>query len=333
MKLSKEVKIGLLLLVAIGLFIFGFNYLKGRNIFNPQAKYYAVYDHIDGLVEANPVQVNGFSIGQVNKIDFEEGNTGRIILEFTINKEEFMIPQNSVAKIISSDLLGSKAVQIVIGDSKTLLSPGDTLLSDIESSLGEAVNKQVLPLKNKAEKLMLSIDSVLAVVQYIFNEKSREDIKQSLESVNMAIKTLKKTALRVDTLVSEQRFRLSRISSNVESITGNLKNNNEKLTKIITNFSSISDSLAKANIATTINNANTALAQAASITEKINKGEGTMGMLVNNDSLYKNLNSAARDLDLLLEDLRLHPGRYVSISVFGRKDKSDKKSKNQPTSN
>lgn len=334
MKLSKEVKIGLLLLIAIGLFIFGFNYLKGRNIFNPQAKYYAIYEHIDGLVEANPVQVNGYSIGQVNKIQFEKGNTGRIVIEFTVNDDDFKVPSNSVAKIISSDLLGSKAVQVIIGDSKKILAPGDTLLSDIESSLGEAVNKQVLPLKNKAEKLMLSIDSVLAVIQYIFNEKSREDIKQSLESVNLAIKTLKKTALRVDTLVSEQRFRLSRISSNVESITGNLKNNNEKLTKIITNFSSISDSLAKANIASTLNNANIALKQTASITEKINKGEGTMGMLVNNDSLYRNLNSAARDLDLLLEDLREHPGRYVHISVFGKSDKADKKKKkSQPKSN
>lgn len=333
MNLSKEVKIGLLLLAAIALFIFGFNYLKGRNIFNPQAKYYAVYDHIDGLVEANPVQVSGYSIGQVTKIDFEKGNTGRIMIEFSVNKGDFQIPDNSVAKIISSDLLGSKAVQIVIGNSTKMLAPGDTLLSDVESSLGEAVNKQVLPLKNKAEKLMLSIDSVLAVIQYIFNEKSREDIKQSLESVNLAIRTLKKTALRVDTLVSEQRFRLSRISANVESITGNLKNNNEKLSKIIANFSSISDSLAKANLATTINNANTALSQAASITEKINKGEGSMGMLVNNDSLYRNLNSAARDLDLLLEDLRLHPGRYVHISVFGKKDKSDKQKKKQPTSN
>lgn len=323
MRFSKEVKIGLLLLAAIALFIFGFNFLKGRNIFYPQDKYYAVYDHIDGLVQGNPVQVNGYAIGQVNKIELEKGNTGRIIVEFRVSKSDFEIPENSVAKIVG-DLLGSKTVQIIPGNSKVYLESGDTLLSDIETSIGESVNRTVLPLKIKAEKMMSSIDSVLTVIQYIFNEKSREDIKQSIESINVAIRTLRKTALRVDTLVSEQRFRLSRISSNVESITLNLKNNNEKLSKIVTNFASISDSLAKANIASTLNNANMALKQTASITEKINKGEGSMGMLVNNDSLYRNLNSAARDLDLLLEDLKENPGRYVHISVFGKKDKKKK---------
>jgi phospholipid/cholesterol/gamma-HCH transport system substrate-binding protein len=327
-KVSREVKIGLLLLVAIALFIFGFNYLKGTNIFKPQKKYYAVYERIEGLVEANPVQINGYSIGQVNKIDLEKGNTGRIIIEFTVNKSDLPLPDNSVAKIVSSDLLGSKAVQIILGNSNKYLQSGDTLLSDVESTLGETVNKQVLPLKNKAEKLISSIDSVLAVIQYIFNEDSQEDIKQSLESVNSAIRTLKKTALRVDTLVNEQRFKLSRISTNIESITLNLKNNNDKLAKIFANLQSVTDSLAKANLTSTVNNANRALAQAAAITEKINKGEGTMGMLVNNDTLYKNLNSAARDLDLLLKDLKDHPSRYVQVSVFGKKEKKDKKSKN-----
>lgn len=325
MKLSKEVKIGLLLLAAIALFIFGFNFLKGRNIFNPQGKYYAVYDRIEGLVAANPVQINGFSVGQVNKIELEKGNTGRIIVEFTINNSDLQIPDSSIAKIISSDLLGSKALQLVLSNSKTYMQSGDTLLSEVEASLGDEVNKQVLPLKNKAEKLMLSIDSVLTVIQYIFNPESREDIKASLDNVSQAILTLKRTSLRLDTLMSEQRFRLSRISSNIESITNNLKNNNEKISIILANFASISDSLAKANVASTINNANLTLRQTAAITEKINKGEGSLGMLVNNDSLYKNLNSAARDLDLLLADLREHPGRYVHISVFGRKDKTKKK--------
>jgi len=330
-KISKEVRIGVIVTLAIALLIFGFNFLKGKNVFFEQVKYYAVYDRVEGLVESNPVQINGYSVGHVDKISFLPDNSGRIVVRFVIKEEEFQIPRNTVARVVSSDLLGSKAVQLILGKSQQFHEPGDTLISGIQASLTEEVNKQVAPIKVKAEKLISSLDSVLAVIQYIFNEESTENIKESFESINTAIRTLKKTALRVDTLVIEQRTRLARISSNVEAITSNFRSNNEKLNKIITNFASISDSMAKANFAATIANANRALTQTASITEKINRGEGSLGLLVNNDSLYNNLNAASRDLDLLLEDVRLHPKRYVSISVFGRKDKPIKEK--SPSSN
>lgn len=329
MKVTPEVKIGLVVTAAIALLIFGFNFLKGRNIFSSQDTYYAIYDRIDGLVESNPVQINGYTVGQVKNISMLQDNTGRIVVEFVVKEDDIKIPKNSVAKVISSDLLGSKAIQLKLGRSKEYVKEGDTLISGVQASLTDEVNKQVLPLKNKVETLMSSLDSVLDVVQYIFNEKSSNDIKQSFESINQAIRTLKKTALRVDTLVIEQKDRLARITSNVESITTNFRNNNDKLTKIMANFSSISDSVAKANLTATINNANRTLKQTALITEKINKGEGSLGLLVNNDSLYNNLNSASRNLDLLLEDLRRNPKRYVHFSVFSGSDKQKTKKSNK----
>lgn len=321
MNISRETKIGLLVASSIGLLVFGFNFLKGKNIFFKRDKYYAVYEKIDGLVESNPVQINGFTVGQVRDIYFHPDNSGRIIVSFVMKDTEFKIPKNTIARVISADFLGSKAIQLVLGNSQQYYQDGDTLIAGIQASLTEEVNKQVLPLKNKAEKLIGSIDSVLAVVQYIFNEESTQNIKNSFESINDAITTLKKTSIRIDTLVSEQRVKFLRISSNLESITNNVRNNNEKITKVINNFSSLSDTLLKANIASTISNTNKTLTQVADITEKINKGEGTLGLLLNNDSLYNNLNSASKDLDLLLEDMRVNPSRYVHFSVFGRKEK------------
>lgn len=321
MKLSAEVKTGIIVTAAICLLIFGFNFLKGRNIFHSQSNYFAVYDRIDGLVEANPVQINGYTVGQVKNIQMMPDNSGRILVEFVVKEDDVKIPKHTIARVISSDLLGSKAIQLLLSNSVEYTQPGDTLISGIQMSLTDEVNKQVLPLKNKVETLMASIDSVLDVVQYIFNEKSSNDIKQSFESLSQSIIILKRTALRVDTLVGEQRGRLNKITEHVESITGNLRNNNEKLSKIITNFSAISDSMAKANVAQTINNANKSLQHTADIMDKISRGEGSMGMLVNNDSLYKNLAAASKDLDLLLEDMRLRPKRYVHFSIFGRKEK------------
>jgi phospholipid/cholesterol/gamma-HCH transport system substrate-binding protein len=323
-KLSREVRIGLIVTAATALLIYGFNFLKGKNIFSKRFKFYAVYSRIDGLVESNPVQINGYTVGRVSDIHFLPGNSGKIIIEMALNEDELKLPSNTVARVISSDLLGSKAVQLILGDAPTPAVSGDTLLADVQASLGDEVNKQVQPIKAKAEKLISSIDSVLVVIQAIFNEKSQGELIQSFESINLAIKSLKKTSYRVDTLIAEQRIRLSRITSNVESITGNFKNNNDKVTKILTNFSTISDSLVKANIAQTVMNANKSLKETADILEKIKRGEGSLGLLVNNDSLYNNLNNASKDLDALFVDMKEHPKRYVHFSVFGRKDRQKK---------
>lgn len=321
MKLSKEAKTGILGTVAIALFIFGFNFLKGTNIFSTQRHFFAVYNSIEGLVEANSVVVNGYKIGIVKTISLKPDNSGKIVVEFSVTDNSINIPQNSVAKIISSDLLGTKAIQIIFANDKGMIQDGDTLKSDIEEDLKSAVDKRIAPLQKKAESLISSVDSVMIVVQSVFNESARQNLKNSFESIQNSLQTFERTSKRLDTLVASEKNKLSVILSKVESISSNLAANNEKLTNIINNFSSISDSLAKANITSTVNNANTALSQASQIMEKINKGEGSMGMLVNNKSLYNKLDSASANLDRLFIDMKEHPRRYVHFSVFGKKDK------------
>jgi phospholipid/cholesterol/gamma-HCH transport system substrate-binding protein len=319
--LKKEVKAGILVVVAIALFIFGFNFIKGRNIFHPQRTFYAVYDHIDGLATSNPVVVNGFHLGQVQSTTLLPGTKAKILVTFTVNQPDFEIPTNSVAKIVSMDLLGSKAIEIVMGDALTYHAVGDTLNSDVQASLTEEVNRQVAPLKNKAENLISSVDSVLTIVQTLLNKEAIANIERTFQSISRTISSLEQTAHRIDTVVTEERGRITSIIANIESISTNFRDNNQKLNQIITNFESISDSIAKANIASTINNADRSLTQTNEILEKINRGEGSIGMLLHNDTLYKNLERASLDLDRLLKDIRLNPQRYLHFSIIGRRDR------------
>lgn len=326
MKISKEVRIGLVVTIGIAMLIYGFNFLKGKSLFSEQQDFYAVYSHVDGLIEANTVQINGLRVGRVNTIKLHPDFPGKIVVSFSINNNyDIQIPDNSIAKIISSDLMGTRAIQILLGNSKQYTKQGDTLTSEIQASLSDEVNAQVRPLKEKAENLILSIDSVMSVVQAVFNQSARDNLTRSFESIKLSLETFQKTSLRMDTLVASEKEKLGVIFSKIESISSNIANSNEKLTNVINNFSDISDSLAQANIRSAIENTNIALRQASEIMDKINKGEGSLGMLVNDKGLYQHLDSAATNVNNLVNDLNSHPKRYVHFSIFGKKDKDLKK--------
>ena len=322
MKIKREVKIGVIVTVALALLFWGFNFLRGKNVFTQQREFYAVYEQIDGLTEANPVLVNGFKVGQVDKMYFLSPTDGRIVVRIAMYND-IIIPKNTIAKIMSSDLLGSKAIELKLGNSTKVANSGDTLLSSIQGSLQDEVSKQILPFKKKAESLLLSMDSVMAVIQYVFNKETRDNLAKSFENIKYTLDNLKHFSYNIDTLVSAQKNRLAAIIGNVESLTRNLKDNNQKITTILNNFSSISDSLAKANISKTIKKADNALEQFSQITNKINNGTGSLSLLLNNDTLYNNLKSASKELDELLLDVKLHPKRYVHFSLFGKSSKKD----------
>lgn len=313
------------MLVAIGVFIYGFNFLKGNNLFNPQRKLYAVYPRIDGLLEANPLLLKGYKVGQVNKIELREKNGKYDVLVTFFLSSDVEIPKNSVAKIVSSDLLGSKAVELVFSKEQSNVSSGDYLVGASEDDLKTSVNKQIAPLQKKAEGLISSIDSVMQVVTQVMNANVRQNLITSFESIKNTIITLEHTTYKVDTLLSKEQYAIADIIQKVSSITSNIEKNNDKLSNVINNFSNISDSLAKANVKKTIEETNKALADANLLLAQINSGQGTMGKLIKNDSLYNNLNKSAEDLDKLVKDLRINPERYVHISVFGRKDRNKPK--------
>ena len=320
MTIKKEVKIGGIVVIAVFLFIYGLNFLKGKNIFTARTHYYVVYKNVGGLTESNPVYFNGFVVGKVNKIFFAPDMKGGIVVDFVLRENDLKIPKNSIARIFSDGLLGTKAIGLDFGTSTEYAESGDTLLPNLENSLTAQMSEQLMPVKDKAENLIVRADSLMAVITKLFSPGVNDNLRHSIENVNSI-------TLNVNGMVAEQRKRLDAITANIESISKNLKDNNENLTKIMANFKNISDSIAKANLAQTLNNANLAVKQTAEIMEKINSGKGSLGMLVNNDSLYKHLDNASRDLDRLLVDLKEHPKRYVHLSVFGKSDKPSKKKK------
>jgi len=316
----KELKIGILVSAGLLILIFGINYLKGKNLFSTARYYYAVYDRIDGLLPSSPVVSRGLQIGLVDKIYFHPNDPRKIIVKFMVFAKEIKIPKDSEARIFSSDLFGTKAVQLLLSENNEFAVKGDTLLSSIQISLGDEINETVKPLKNKVEALVSSMDSVLVVVQHIFNDKTQKGLVSSFESINRSIRHFESTSQNLDLLVSSERTKLGRIFDNIESISKNFKANNDKLNNVFNNLDKISNDIAAANVKNSLLSLEKSMSDLSLVIDRVNKGEGTIGQLAMNDSLYKNLENASRNMELLLEDMRLRPKRYVHFSVFGKKD-------------
>ena len=307
--MNKELKIGLFAIVAIITLVFGINYLKGKNLLNSNRNFYAVYENIGGLSVGSPVMMNGYKVGMVSDITLLIENNQKLLVAINVEKE-FNIPANTVCRIVSQDLMGTKGIDLVLGDASDFLAIGDTLISDIEATLQAEVNAQILPLKNKAEELIGSIDSVMMIVATVLNKDTRENLRNSLQSLDKTFLVMSSTMLKVDSLVNINDERISKVVQNLESITTNLESSNGEIKTILTNFAMLSDSLAKADIVETLRNVN-------EITSRINNGEGSLGLLLKDDQLYANFEKSTRELGYLLEDIKNNPSRYVNFSIIG----------------
>ncbi len=325
-RFSREVKAGFLTIATLAAFIWSYNFLKGKDVFRRQRVFYVVYDNVAGLMTANSVTINGLHVGQVNSLYFHPNKPGKVVVELYMSND-IPVPVNSSARLFSSDLLGTRGIQIIPGDSPVMAVSGDTLISQVQQSLQDEVNDMVEPIMRKTENLITSFDTVLNVLSDLFNRETRDNLTGTVMSLRNTMRNLESATLTVDTLVESQKTRLAKIIANAESISSNLKQNNENLSRIISNTATLSDSLAQADIAGTLNKVNRAVSNLSNIVDQVNKGEGTLGQLVNNDKMYNELESASRELNLLLEDMRLHPDRYIHFSVFGR---SPKKNQYQP---
>ena len=320
--MSKEIKIGLLVVAGALALFFGTNFLKGAGIFGGGNYYYGVYPNSGGIMVSNPVTIKNVQVGIVNEVELDKTDFESVIVRFTITKKGVQLPVGTEARIVSADFLGSKQLSLLLSDSDEFHDVNDTLYTGMEKELQELVTEQIAPLKLKSEQLLSSLDSMVLMVRSILDEDTRENIAESFESLNASFRNFEKTSLQLDNLMSEEKDKLARIIQNVDSISTNWANNGELISNIITNFSSVSDSLAASNIASTINELNDAMADVNDITEKINLGQGSLGLFINDDALYNRLSSASDQLDALLEDVRLHPERYAHFSVFGRKERT-----------
>ena len=310
-------------MAGIVLLVLGVNYLKGFNPFAKSNTYYAVYENISGLAVSNPILINGYQVGQVRRIEFLPGGAGELLVEFGIENQDILFPSNSVAMIHSSDLFGTKAIRIERGDAATYAVPGDTLLDNVEDDIAAQVQKQIEPLQRKTTDLIRGVEKVIENIESIFNSEATSQLPAALASVERSVQSLENTAANLDSTVAENRYNFGKVMSNVRSLTSTLNASSGDLTNVIENFSDVSDSLSQIEFASTMAKANRALADVAGITSRIAAGEGSLGKLIASDSLHNGLLATNTELQLLLDDLQMHPWKYVQVNLIGRKPKSE----------
>ena len=300
--MSKELKIGFVGILAISILFVGVNYLKGLNVFNASRNFHAKYENINGLNVGNSVFLNGYEVGMVSDINLLSNNNEKLLVTISID-EDFDIPRNTICKIVNQDLMGTKSIELVFGNDTFFAKVGDTLISDMAGSLQDEVNAQILPLKIKTEELISSIDSVMKIVTAVLNKDARENLSNSLKSLDQTFILMNQAMLKVNQIVDQNDERISSIINNLEA-------NNDEITVILKNFSDISDDIAKSKI----ENLLSSLAEAS---KKINDSEGSLGMLLSDKDLYLNLEKSSKELEALIKDIKENPKRYVNFSIIG----------------
>lgn len=312
MKISNETKIGALTAIAITILLLGYSFLKGNDIFSGSNRFYAIYKSVDGLSVSKPVLVNGFPIGRVSQMKLLPD--GRTIVELKVD-QQYNVPSNTLAKLLSTDLLGSKAIVFEYGNSNTFAEDKDTLRADIQGSLAQSLQ----PIQMKAENLVSKLDSSLAAINKILNPEFQKNVDRSILSIANSLQILEGTTKKIDDLIGSQTNHINDILANTDALSSNIKNSSMHLTGITANFEKVSDEISNSNIKQTLDNANKAVADLQTAIGKINSDKGSIGLLLDDNKLYYNLQSASKNLDSLFIDIKAHPKRYVSFSVFGGK--------------
>ncbi|MDX9928565.1 MAG: MlaD family protein [Bacteroidales bacterium] len=311
MKITREAKIGVTVLVTIALFIWMYNFLKGENILTRTSHYYVVYDEISGLTESNPVEVSGYKVGVVQSIRFIDDGSGRLLVTLSLDKK-MGIPVGSFAEVTAASLIAGMKIQFVFSDSREIYENGDTIPGRLAESLLTKLEVELMPLKETISGTIIRLDSVIASINMMLTADFRNNVEGTVASLNDMTGSM-------STVISEREKELSATIANLHSFSEVLAGNGTKLDKAMSNLATITDSLASADLAGTIDRLRDAAQQSSELLESINKGEGSAGKLFSDDSLYINLSESLENLSMLLEDLRENPKRYVHFSVFGKK--------------
>lgn len=306
MKITKEIKVAVLVIISIVLFYWGFAFLKGKNLFDTSTKLYAVYDNVAGLVEAAPVTINGLIIGKVNTIEMLPD--GKMKVELVITNEQIQIAKSSVAQIMDSGLIGGREIAIINNFSDTnYTQSGDTLKTSNKLALTAELANQIGPVKDKVEVLLENANKLIENLNATLDASTQQKLKASIASLELTMTEFSKISKNANEILSENKSKLNTTLSNFEKTSGNLN--------------TMTTSLEKANLGATVKKLEATLTNVNGIMANLEQGKGSMGKLLNDDAIYANLTKTSKELELLLQDLRLNPTRYVNVSVFGKKNK------------
>ncbi|MBT8296352.1 MAG: MCE family protein [Gramella sp.] len=304
LKYSREVKTALLAIIAIVILIFGYSFLKGENLLDNSRTFYAVYEDVEGLSPSSEVTINGLKVGQITGIDFLN-KSGDLVVTFTV-KNNFQFSKNSEAKIYGGSIIGGKSLAIVpqYDPEMGIAVSGDTLKGDKEEGIMELVNDRLTPLQNKLEGTIVSADSMLTAITEILDDSTRNNIRSTFRNLDATVSSFQVTANELQGIVQGNSEKLDRTFTNLDEMSGN--------------FNKFSDTLSTMNISKITGDLEKVIADFEGISNKLNNGEGTAARLINDDAVYNNLDRATKQLEQLLQDIKLNPKRYVHFSVFGK---------------
>jgi len=319
MKISNETKIGSLTAIAIVLLVLGFNFLKGKTFFGKSHNLYAKYTNVQGLAASNPVMINGLQVGTVYSITTDK-NMKEILVNMNLTKD-VNIPVNSVA-IIKPSLLGTISIDIKLGDATSYIPKNDTIATAPSSGVFTDVLSKVDPILYQVTKAVTSIDSVLMSVNHILDPTAKNNIGAMLANLNKTTENLVGTSASLQVLLNTQTGALAGTLNNLNSFTANLDKNNGKITNLVGNLDKTATNLSNLDLQKTLNTLNATIGDLKSTIGKLNSPTGTAGLLLNDTKLYNNLTATANKLNLLIDDLKTNPKRYINISVFGKKNTS-----------
>ena len=304
MRLSKEIKAAFFVLSTILLFIFGFNYLKGSSILDKQKTIYAVYDEVDGLLVGANVMINGLSIGNVTELDFLPNST-KIIVTLKV-KDKLNFSSKSTASIYDTGVLGGLAISIEpLFERESIVKTGDTLMSSVRPGLTELINRQIEPLSRQLQSTITSVDSIFTGASNVLNRQTQEEIKESISVLTSAINAIKNSSVIIEETLTSKNTQINNTIDNFEKISSNLSN--------------VSDDLNSFGLSSLLSNLEVSVDGISSIVDKLDSDNSTLGKLINEDEVYKNLNSSIESLNILINDIKANPKKYVHFSVFGRK--------------
>ena len=312
MKISKEVKVGAVALLTILAFIWLFNFLKGKDYFSKTVSYFSVYDEIGGLAESSPVEINGYKVGVVQSVEFLDAISGKLLVEFSVSKD-FKLPVNTFAEITPVSIIAGMKVQFIYGDGPGTYSYGDTIPGRMAKNLMTTIETELIPIRERMTALLDVLDSVIASVDEIMDPEFRKNF-------NGIVANLNSTTGSIDEIVGSRETELKTTLDNLARFSSMLSENSGAMGKTLNNLESITDTLAAADIYTSVTNLKKSLGNTSALLDNLNEGKGSAGKLLTNDTLYENLSGTLESLNILLQDMKENPKRYVHFSLFGKKN-------------
>ena len=306
MKISREVKTGVIALLIIILFVWSYNFIKDRNFTDKTRTFFAEYSNVQGLIPTSPVLINGLKVGKISKITFHPTKVGILVAHIEL-ENEIEFSKNSIAQIFSPDFISGKSLKIEIAlDDAEIAKKGDTLIGKADVGILGMINEQIAPLQAKVESFIVNSDTVMSNINKVLDVKNKQNIDKSLENLSITLEKFKNISYKADRIIDKNNTKIDSIFNNANAA--------------MNSFSQISDSLQKVNLAATVTKLQNTLQSFNRILDSIENGQGTLGKLVKDDKLYKNLEGSTKELEELLREMKENPKRFVHFSVFGKKE-------------